>query len=372
MDDPRSNWNATDWSREMARLRDIKPRPLHKRYGKNPTTEQTDLHKEEERVWNKAYRHASAMQKIALQRDNAAFRARGAVESTFAMGENKMARKPYDKIKNMIEELRSWLPNYDHKDYPTTVFRLLASLPGGEELEDMGYEPMPGIGWQEADQLGRMLEAIENKGDVEDMVAGLIREEEEVEERPGMRASANRWEVLVGNIGKVFDGTRESAARVAYKDYVIQSKSGNGRASGESVTLMKNGEPVSEHFGKNEDEDLGEPRGQHVRALPKGQSTYTIKIIGGRNDGEYEGDKTLSATVKKAKAEFLPNLGPHETLKVVHFDRDGERTIVDTVIHSPPLGGPPPSVREHPYPSQVRQSSRTGSLRARTTSKGGK
>ena len=97
-----------------------------------------------------------------------------------------MARK---KIQDMIEELRSWLPNYDHKDYPTTLFRLLASLPGGEELEDMGYEPMPGISWHEADQLGRVLEAIQDKGDVEDLVAGLIHEEEEVEERSSKRSA---------------------------------------------------------------------------------------------------------------------------------------------------------------------------------------
>jgi hypothetical protein len=61
----------------------------------------------------------------------------------------------------------------------------------------------------------------------------------------------DRWEVIVGNVGTVFDGTRESAARQTYKDYVIQSKSGNGRAGGEDVTLMKNGEPVNEHFGAN-------------------------------------------------------------------------------------------------------------------------
>ena len=60
-----------------------------------------------------------------------------------------------------------------------------------------------------------------------------------------------RWEVIVGNVGTVFDGTREAAARVEYKNYVILSKSGNGRAGGESVTLMKNGEPVDEHFGAN-------------------------------------------------------------------------------------------------------------------------
>jgi hypothetical protein len=89
-----------------------------------------------------------------------------------------MARK---KITEMIAELRRWLPNYDHgaNSYPNIVFRLLASLPGGEELEDMSYEPIGGIGWHEADQLGRMLEAINSKDDVEALVAGLVREEEE-------------------------------------------------------------------------------------------------------------------------------------------------------------------------------------------------
>lgn len=93
--------------------------------------------------------------------------------------------KPRKPIAELIEELRSWLPNYDHgpDSFPNTFYRIIASLPGGEELEDIGYEPMPGIGWHEADLLGRVLEAIENKRDVEDLVAGLIREEgEEVEE----------------------------------------------------------------------------------------------------------------------------------------------------------------------------------------------
>ena len=74
----------------------------------------------------------------------------------------------------------------------------------------------------------------------------------------GRQASSpvgSRWQVIVGNIGTVFDGTREAAARLEYKTYVIQSKSGNGRAGGESVTLMKNDEPVAEHFGSNNDGD---------------------------------------------------------------------------------------------------------------------
>ena len=68
---------------------------------------------------------------------------------------------------------------------------------------------------------------------------------------PIMRAATDQWQVIVGNIGTVFDGTREITARVEYKNYVTLSKSGNGRAGGESVTLMKNGEPVAEHPGTN-------------------------------------------------------------------------------------------------------------------------
>lgn len=89
-----------------------------------------------------------------------------------------MARK---KIEDIIEELRSWLPNYDSRspnDYPILLFRILASLPGGDDLEDMGYETFS-LGWHEADQLARVIDAIQDKQDVEDLVRGLVYEEEE-------------------------------------------------------------------------------------------------------------------------------------------------------------------------------------------------
>jgi hypothetical protein len=92
------------------------------------------------------------------------------------------ARKP---IQDLIAELQSWLPNYDHgpADYPTLLWRILASAPGGDRAEDMGYEPFQ-LGWQEIDQLGRVLVAIQDQRDVEDLIQGLIgEEEEEVEER---------------------------------------------------------------------------------------------------------------------------------------------------------------------------------------------
>lgn len=95
----------------------------------------------------------------------------------------RMMNAPHARkeIQELIEELKAWLPNYDHTadSYPTMVFRMLASVPGGEELEGMGYEPFPGMSWHEFDQLGRLMAAIQDKRDVEDIVEALTQEEEE-------------------------------------------------------------------------------------------------------------------------------------------------------------------------------------------------
>jgi len=96
-----------------------------------------------------------------------------------------MARKP---IQDMIAELQSWLPNYDHgpKDYPTLLWRILASAPGGDAAEDMGYEPF-NLAWQEISQLGDVLNAIQDKRDVEDLINGLLGDDEEDLEEPRRR-----------------------------------------------------------------------------------------------------------------------------------------------------------------------------------------
>jgi hypothetical protein len=96
-----------------------------------------------------------------------------------------MPSKPRKPIADLIVELQSWLPNYDHgpEDYPTLLWRLLASMPGGDRAEDMGYEPFS-LDWHEIDQLGRVLVAVQDQRDVEDLIQGLVGEdEEEVEER---------------------------------------------------------------------------------------------------------------------------------------------------------------------------------------------
>jgi hypothetical protein len=87
---------------------------------------------------------------------------------------------PRKRIEDITAELQSWLPNYDRgeDEYPTLLLRILASLPGGSQLEDVGYETF-NIGWHEADQLARVLDAIEDKRDVEDLVDGLLADEDD-------------------------------------------------------------------------------------------------------------------------------------------------------------------------------------------------
>lgn len=82
------------------------------------------------------------------------------------------------KLRDSISELRSWLPNYDHgKDsFPEMILRVLASLPGGEEVEGVGIEPYDMMKWKEAELLGNMLNAIENREDVQALGAALLAE----------------------------------------------------------------------------------------------------------------------------------------------------------------------------------------------------
>jgi hypothetical protein len=60
------------------------------------------------------------------------------------------------------------------------------------------------------------------------------------------------YEVIVGNVGTVYRGDKLGLAIKAFTEYVKKSKSDVGRASGESVVLMVDGEPMREHYGDND------------------------------------------------------------------------------------------------------------------------
>ena len=63
-----------------------------------------------------------------------------------------------------------------------------------------------------------------------------------------------KFQVLVGNIGHVYDGNNFMQASSKYTAYVKASKSNTGRAAGEPVTMFHNGDIRCEYFGKLEEE----------------------------------------------------------------------------------------------------------------------
>src|SRR5574341_658526 len=91
-----------------------------------------------------------------------------------------------DVVKEAAEGIDWWPKDRGHGDQ---------EIPGstdGDATADMGYEPF-NLGWQEIDQLGRMLVAIEGKDDVEALIAGLMAdEEEELEEARRRRRPPER------------------------------------------------------------------------------------------------------------------------------------------------------------------------------------
>jgi hypothetical protein len=55
-----------------------------------------------------------------------------------------------------------------------------------------------------------------------------------------------KYQVVVGNIGTVYDGNSYLLAIRTYGEYVDQSKTNYGRAAGEPVALFEDGEIIKE------------------------------------------------------------------------------------------------------------------------------
>ena len=63
------------------------------------------------------------------------------------------------------------------------------------------------------------------------------------------------FQVVVGNVGHVYDGSNYMQASCIYAKWVKASKQGEGRAAGEPVTMFHNGEIKREYFGTLETQD---------------------------------------------------------------------------------------------------------------------
>lgn len=88
----------------------------------------------------------------------------------------------------------------------------------------------------------------------------------------------NEYIVNVGNIGNITCESREEAEQV-YDRYVALSKSGQGRAGNEHVSLMIDGEPVKEHFADIEEYK----RGKNVKGSKKVDVTKGYRLVHGYN-----------------------------------------------------------------------------------------
>ena len=65
----------------------------------------------------------------------------------------------------------------------------------------------------------------------------------------GVYQMTNQWEVIVGNVGSVYVGNSKREAQRTYNRYVASSQTEVGRAGGEDVVLMCNGDISREYVG---------------------------------------------------------------------------------------------------------------------------
>ena len=64
-----------------------------------------------------------------------------------------------------------------------------------------------------------------------------------------MTIEAMKFQVIVGNLGTVYDGNDRAEAMRDYNESVKIFKQSASRVTGEPVTLMVNGEPEEEYEG---------------------------------------------------------------------------------------------------------------------------
>jgi hypothetical protein len=65
----------------------------------------------------------------------------------------------------------------------------------------------------------------------------------------------SRFQLIVGNIGIVYDGDNEIHAKNQFNIYEYLSQERHGRYTGESVMLLKDDEILREHIGSQDESD---------------------------------------------------------------------------------------------------------------------
>jgi hypothetical protein len=108
----------------------------------------------------------------------------------------------------------------------------------------------------------------------------------------------SRYQVIVGNVGTVYDGDSRDNAHLAFEEYVAQSRNGYGRAAGESVALMLDDLIEDEFVPGAEAPDRDDPGAlveDRVNAKMRGLSEALGTLVPGNSlDPEFD---TISALI---------------------------------------------------------------------------
>ena len=89
------------------------------------------------------------------------------------------------KVKENFEELAHWFSSMRQGAVDGSmqiIGRLLASVPGGDEFEDLGFEPYDWMGWKEFELITDALQSIQGSDDVEEAAAILFATDDEDDE----------------------------------------------------------------------------------------------------------------------------------------------------------------------------------------------
>ena len=137
------------------------------------------------------------------------------------------------------------------------------------------------------------------------------------------------YEVIVGNIGKVWQGSNYMQAMAKYAAYVKQSKSGVGRAGGEQVSLWKNGDVIREH-DETEPGYTSNPRIPNGRLVPArirhNGKTYAGKVK--RVNGRVKIFVTPQVA-RKIGSTVRPNPVLYPVVEVRHEGKGATTKVID-------------------------------------------
>lgn len=81
------------------------------------------------------------------------------------------------ELKETSEQIMDLL--YSEPETRDFFLNLLAAMPGGDELEELGYKPNFLLGWLEIRLLEDMLRAINTPDDVREIINLLLNEDEQ-------------------------------------------------------------------------------------------------------------------------------------------------------------------------------------------------